>query len=170
MNYLHGQNNLNQPVAIEQSLPWIDLAETQNHGTVAWYSKDVLKTEHGHIDCITLGSNQALTHKTKAVKEVISAIKQAGKLIETARKANGPELREIIQIVQKHIPSHSTAAIIASLDPEQRIINYDQLEIDMTGIKMIMNLALESGVIKQPVDLNEFSVESFAPYMVTEHE
>lgn len=157
IRFLNANNHLNKTVAIEQSLPWIDLAETEGVAKVAWYSKDIIKSDNGHVECIAIATDDAIGNKNKAVTEVFEAIKRAGKLIETARKNGGEELQHLIDLIQKHIPAHSDDAIITSLDPHLRIINYDNLEVDKPGLKVIMNFALESGVLKQPVDLNVFS-------------
>lgn len=160
-NFLRANNNLNQPAAIEQSLPWVNVAESQNVGTVAWYSKDVLNTPTGHVECIALATNSALENKSMAVKEVFLMIQKAGKYIEEARNGDLKKLNEIIKIVQKHIPAHTAEAIKLSLDPTLRIINYEHLEIDKPGLKLMMNLALESGTIATPVDINEFAAKDY---------
>ncbi|MDC2887733.1 ABC transporter substrate-binding protein [Psychrosphaera algicola] len=161
LNFLRGNNNLNRPVAIEQSLPWIDVAESQNVGKVAWYSKDVLNTQNGHVECIALATNIALETKSKAIKEVFSMIKKAGKYIEEARNGDPEKLNEIIKMVQKHIPAHTTEAIRLSLDPTLRVINYEHLDIDKPGLKLMMNLGLESGTITSPVNINNFAAKEF---------
>jgi NitT/TauT family transport system substrate-binding protein len=154
-------NNRGMPAAIEQSLPWIDVVETGNFGKVIWYSKDVLETQHGHVECIALANLSALETKHAAIKETFNLIKKAGALIEQARNQGGPSLDEVIQIVQKHIPLHTEKAIRASLDPNLRVINYERLDIDKPGLTTIMNLALEGGVINQAVDIDEFAADTF---------
>lgn len=155
--FLAIQNNRSEPAAIEQSLPWIDIVETDNFGQLVWYSKDILPSEHGHVECIALASNYALATKSRAVEETFALIKKAGALIERARSSGGEELDEIIKLVQKHIPEHSAPAIKASLDPSLRVINYQNLDIDIPGLQRIMALALEGGVIQHEVDLGQFA-------------
>ncbi len=148
--------------AFEQSLPWIDLIETKESGKVAWYSKDVMKHKGGHVECITLASNSAIKNKTKALNEVVYYIQKAGADIENARKNNPKALEEIVNIVRKHIKEHSKEAIIASLNPKLNIINYKNLNIDKLGLKQIMDYAVEAGIIKNKIDIEEFADDSFS--------
>ena len=69
----------------------------------------------------------------KAVKEVLKFIKKAGADIEHARNEGGQTLKNIIHLIQKHIPAHSQEAIMASLDPSLKVINYQHLDIDKPG-------------------------------------
>ncbi|NTS78792.1 ABC transporter substrate-binding protein [Catenovulum sp. SM1970] len=155
--FMLGNSNRNKAVAIQQSLPWIDIVETGNFGRVAWYSKDVLTSEHGHVECIALATLIALTKKEQAVMEVMGYIKQAGAYIEQARAAGN--LDEIVAIVQKHIPAHDTNTIKASLDPKLRVINYQRLDIDKDGLKRIMDIAIEGQILKKAVDIDELAYE-----------
>lgn len=159
--FIKASNNRFQVAAFEQSLPWADIVETGGFGKVAWYSKDVMPWKHGHVECIALASDKAIARKFKAVKEVMHYIRLAGKDIEIARKEGGKKLEEIVKIVQKHIPLHSRAAIIASLDPHLRVINYEHLNIDKEGLRQIMDLAVEAGIIKNKVDVDAFSDTRF---------
>jgi len=159
--YIKGESNRLTPAAFEQSLPWADIVETQGFGHVAWYSKDVLQWEHGHVECIALATNHAIETKYLATKEVMDFIKIAGDDIEKARNAGGVELNEIVHIVQKHIPAHTKEAIIASLDPKLRVINYQALDIDKAGLKLVMDLAVEAGILKQQIDIDSFSAPEF---------
>lgn len=151
------------PAAFEQSLPWADIVETQGFGRVAWYSKDVLPTEHGHVECIAIASDVALATKYLAVQEVMAAIKQAGRDIERARTEGGALLDDLVVKIQRHIPEHTRAAIVASLDPNLRVINYQNLAVDVPGLASIMHGALESGLLTQSVDLNAFADARFLP-------
>lgn len=149
------------PAAFEQSLPWADVVETGNFGYVAWYSKDVMPHKYGHVECITLATNNAIKNKRQAIKEVNHYIHKAGADIEKARKDGGKVLDEIVEIVRKHIPAHTKEAIIASLDLELNVINYKHLNVDKEGLKQIMDYALEGGIIKNKIDISSFADESF---------
>ncbi|NMP31286.1 ABC transporter substrate-binding protein [Thalassotalea sp. M1531] len=155
--YLLGQGNLSQVAGIEQSLPWIDVVETENYGRVAWFSKDIITSNNGHVECIALATNYALNNKKQAVDEVFLAIKKAGKYIEEAREQGGDNLNKIVKLIRKHIPAHTEKAIRQSLNPELRVINYLNLDIDKPGLQKIMNLAIEAGVLKQVIDIDEFA-------------
>ncbi len=65
-------------------------------------------------------------------------------------------------MVRKHIPQHNEEAIIQSLRPDLNVINYRNLNIDAAGLKLIMDLAVEGGIIDQPIDIAAFSDNSFA--------
>lgn len=160
-NFLLAQNQRSLPAAFVQSLPWADVVETENKGRVAWYSKDVLPSERGHIDCIMVATNQAVHNKTAAVREVVHYIHQAGKDLEAARAGGEAALREIAAMIRKHIPEHSEQAILASLDKKLKVIGYHDLNIDVPALREIMDLAVEAGVMPGPIDLDAFSDPRF---------
>ncbi|MEN8177797.1 MAG: ABC transporter substrate-binding protein [Pseudomonadota bacterium] len=159
--FLKSRSNRAQPAAFEQSLPWADVVETSGFGHVAWYSKDVMPWRHGHVECIALATDTAITGKFDAVKEVMTYIHKAGQDIEQARREGGAALEAIVAIVRKHIPAHTREAIIASLDPDLRVINYEYLNVDKPGLKQIMDLAVEGGILSTAVDIDAFADERF---------
>lgn len=160
--FIKAKSNRAQAAAFEQSLPWADVVETGGFGHIAWYSKDVMPWPQGHVECIALATDEAIANKFEALKEVMHYIQLAGRDIEQAREAGGASLEAIVTIVRKHIPAHTRAAIIASLDPELRVINYDHLYVDKAGLKQIMDLAVEGGILKQAVDIDLFADPRFA--------
>lgn len=159
--FIRGKSNRAQPAAFEQSLPWADVVETGGFGHVAWYSKDVMPWKHGHVECIALATDRAINEKYNAVKEVMAYIHRAGDDIEKARSEGGEALEAIVKIVRKHIPAHTREAIIASLDPHLRVINYQYLNVDKAGLKQIMDLAVEGSILKTPVDIDTFADTRF---------
>lgn len=159
--FIKGKSNRAIAAAFEQSLPWADIVETRGYGKIAWYSKDVMPWKDGHVECIALASDSAIIRKTSAVKEVMTYIKKAGAEIEQAREIGGEELESIVRIIRKHIPAHNREAIIASLDPELRVINYQNLNIDKPGLKQIMDFAVEGGILEQPINIEAFADERF---------
>jgi len=165
--FILGKSNRALPAAFEQSLPWADIVETGGYGHVAWYSKDVMPWPHGHVECIALATDQAIKDKFDAVNEVMHYIHKAGADIEQAREQGGEALEDIVKIVRKHIPIHSQQAIIASLSPELRVINYQHLNVDKPGLQQIMDFAIEGGILNEAVDIDTFADERFA---VTEME
>ena len=160
--FLKSKSNRAKAAAFEQSLPWADIVETGGFGHVAWYSKDVMPWKDGHVECIALATDNAIKDKAEAVKEVMHYIQQAGEDIEIARKEGGEKLEAIVSIVQKHIPAHTREAIIASLNPELRVINYDNLSVDKAGLKQIMDWAVEGKILKKPINIDEFADPRFA--------
>ena len=159
--FIREKNNRAQAAAFEQSLTWADIVETDGFGHVAWYSKDVMPWPHGHVECIALATNKAIADKTKAINEVTFFIHQAGQYIENAINTGGQALEEIVNIVQKHIPLHKRLAIIASLNPELKVINYQNINIDKPGLKQIMDYAVEGKIIKNAINIDEFADEQF---------
>ena len=114
------------------------------------------------MECIALATDQAIKDKFNAVKEVMHYIHKAGADIEQAREEGGRALEEIVEIVRKHIPVHSQQAIIASLSPELRVINYQHLNVDKPGLQQIMDFAIEGGILNEAVDIDNFADERFA--------
>ncbi len=159
--FIKAKSNRAKPAAFEQSLPWADVVETGGFGYVAWYSKDVMPWPNGHVECIALATDQAIKNKFEAVKEVMFYIHKAGEDIEKARQTGGIALLEIVKIIRKHIPAHTRDAIIASLNPELRVINYQHLNIDKAGLKQIMDFAVEGGILKQGIDIDAFADTRF---------
>lgn len=159
--YILGQANRATPAAFEQSLPWADIVETSGFGKIAWYSKDVVKWPYGHVECIAIATDSAIASKERALREVMNAIHKAGADIEAAREQGGEALENIVKIVRKHIPSHSREAIVASLDPELKVINYEHLNIDKAGLKHIMELAMHANILSEPIDIDAFSDSRF---------
>ena len=160
-SFLRAKSNRAKLAAFEQSLPWADIVETGGFGHIAWYSKDVMPWKHGHVECIALATDKSIISKQAAIKEVMYFIHKAGADIEQARVKGGESLDKIVDIVQKHIPSHNKKAIIASLNPDLRVINYQHLNIDKKGLKQIMDLAIEGGILKGPINIDEFADEQF---------
>ena len=159
--FIKSKSSRAQAAAFEQSLPWADIVESQNFGHVAWYSKDIMPWPGGHVECITLATKSAIKEKFDAVKEVKQYIQRAGADIELARKRGGDDLNEIVEIIRRHIPAHTPQAIIASLDPGLKVINYEHLNIDVEGFKQIMDLAVEAKIIKQGLDISAFADHRF---------
>ncbi|PHR59621.1 MAG: nitrate ABC transporter substrate-binding protein [Arcobacter sp.] len=149
------------PAAFEQSLPWADVVETDGYGKVAWYSKDVMPWKYGHVECISLATNEAIKNKFDALKEVQYYLHKAGEDIEQAKEKGGKSLDEIVKIVRKHIPLHTAKAIKASLRYDLEVINYKHLNIDKPGLKLIMDYAIEGKVLKQGLDIDLFADERF---------
>ena len=164
-SFLKSKSNRRLPAAFEQSLPWADIVETGGFGHVAWYSKDVMPWRHGHVECIVLATDKAINEKFSALKEVNRYIHRAGKDIEDARIAGGEALEAIVKIVRKHIPAHTRKAIIASLDPKLRVINYQHLNIDKPGLQLIMDFAVEGNILREPIDIDAFGDTRFGTDM-----
>lgn len=89
-------------------------------------------------------------------------IHKAGEDIEVAREQGGELLESIVSIVRKHIPSHNLEAIIASLNPKLRVINYQHLNVDKSGLKQIMDFAVEGKILRSAININDFADERFS--------
>ena len=154
-----------EAVAFEQSLPWAEIVETSRYGHVAWYSKDVMQHESGHVECIIIAKDEVIKHKRPALQEVINYIHQAGRDIEIARKQGGEALETIVVMIRKHIPSHTREAIIQSLRADLNVINYLNLNVDVnakSSFKEIMDLAFEAGFIQTKIDIDALADSSFS--------
>ncbi|MBI9086085.1 MAG: ABC transporter substrate-binding protein [Desulfobacterales bacterium] len=162
-SFIKKQNSRGIPASFEQSLPWADVVETQGFGHVAWYSKDVIKwPPHGHVECIAIATDACIKKKRDALQEVIRYIHQAGLDLEAARKEGGAGMAAIVDMIRKHIPEHNAQAIKQSLRIDLDVINYRHLNVDKAGLRQIMDLAVEGGIIKEPIDIDAFADESFA--------
>ncbi len=148
--------------AFEQSLPWADVVETQGFGHVVWYSKDIMPWPNGHVECITLATDKAISEKGEAIKEVIYYIHKAGQDIEAARRSGGQAMVEISNMIRKYIPEHNEEAIVQSLRTDLNVINYKYLNIDKEGLKLIMDFAVEGGILERSVDIDSFSRDNFS--------
>lgn len=82
---IKGKSNRAQPAEFKQSLPWVDVVETDGYGRVAWYSKGVLPWPWGHVECIAVASNDAIANKFAVINELMFYIQRAGADIEAAR-------------------------------------------------------------------------------------
>jgi NitT/TauT family transport system substrate-binding protein len=160
--FLKKNNSRGMPASFEQSLPWADVVETNGFGLVAWYSKDVMPYPHGHVECIAIATDNCINNKRKALEEVIFYLHKAGLDIENARKSEGDEINDIVNMIRKHIPEHNKEAIIQSLRLDLNVINYKNLNVDKGGLKQIMDLAVEGGILKSPIDINAFADDSFS--------
>jgi len=164
-DYLKKQAALSQPAAFEQSLPWAELVESNGYGYVGWYSKDVMKHKHGHVECVIIAKDSVIRNKREALKEVIRYIHQAGQDIEFARREGGQAMDEIVAMIRKHIPAHSKGAILESLRIDLNVINYKNLNVDQNAkhsFREIMELAYEAGFIKQKINIESLADESFS--------
>ena len=161
--FIKKKNSRGIPASFEQSLPWADVVETKGFGHVTWYSKDVMKwPPHGHVECIVIATDECIREKPKALREVIHHIHQAGLDIEAGRKEGGAGMAAITNMIRKHIPEHNEQAIIESLRPDLNVINYRHLNVDKAGLKQIMDLAVEGGILREPIDIDAFADENFA--------
>jgi len=161
-SFIKKKNSRAIPASFEQSLPWADVVETQGFGHVAWYSKDVMPWPQGHVECIAIATDTCIQEKHDALEEVIRYIHQAGLDIEEARDEGGAAIAAIAGMIREHIPEHNEQAIIQSLRPDLNVINYHNLNIDKAGLKQVMDLAVEGGILREPIDIGVFADESFA--------
>lgn len=164
--FIKKKSSRNLPACFEQSLPWADVVETEGFGYVAWYSKGVLPWPNGHVDGIAIATDECIENKTDALREVIYYIQKAGIDIERARVEGGEAMTPIVEMIQKHIPEHNAEAIIQSLRADLNVINYRALNVDKGGLKQVMDLAVEGGILRQAIDIDAFADEQFATDLV----
>ena len=161
-DFIKVQNARGRPASFEQSLPWADIVETGQYGHVAWYSKDVLPWPEGHVECIAIAQDDTILNKGEALTEAIHYLHLAGQDIEEAREQGGDKLDEITAMIRKHIPEHSPEAIRQSLRLDLDVINYRHLNVDEKGLEQVMDLAVEGGILRQPIDITAFANHDFA--------
>ncbi len=161
-SFLKKQNSRGTPASFEQSLPWADVVETQGFGHVAWYSKDVMPWPNGHVECIAIATDECIRNKKEALKEVIYYIHRAAQDIEKARLEGGAAMLAISDMIRRHIPEHNQEAIVQSLRPDSKVINYRHLNVDKAGLKQIMDYALDGGILKKPIDIDAFADMRFS--------
>ena len=169
--FLQSQTTLSHPAALEQSMPWPEIANANSHGHIAWYSKDVMQTKHGHVECIVIAKDEAIQNKRKALEEFVYFLHKAGRDIEAARAQGGEALEEIVQIIRKHIPAHSRASIQETLRIDINAINYKNLNIDAEvkrNFAEIMDLAYEAKFIKTKIDIDALVDDSFQTEFINE--
>jgi len=167
-SFIKKKNTRGIPASFEQSLPWADVVETKGFGHVAWYSKDVIVWPKGHVECIAIATDECISKKAEALKEVIYYIHRAGLDIEAARQAEGQAMVAISDMIQKHIPEHNREAIIESLRADLNVINYKHLNVDKDGLKQIMDLAVQGRILRRPINIDAFTNDSFSTEITEE--
>lgn len=165
VDYIKRENLRNTPASFEQSLPWADMVETSGAGRIAWYSRDVLKSPNGHVDCIAIVPDRVIGAKPAAIMEVIHYIHRAARDIEAARRAGGAAMDAIVAMIRAHVPGHTREAIEQSLRIDLNVINYRQLNVDPSGLKQVMDLAIEAGILKSSIDIDAFADPRFATHL-----
>ncbi|MEO5341642.1 MAG: ABC transporter substrate-binding protein [Magnetococcus sp. MYC-9] len=161
VDFLLREDRRGTPASFEQSLPWADVVESMQAGRVVWYSKDVLNWPNGHVECIAIARDQTIRDKPAALHEVIHFIHLAAREIERARLAGGQEMDEMVRMIRTHVPQHNAEAIVQSLRTDLNVINYTHLDVDKPGLQQIMDLAVDAGILKRPVDLDAFTDARF---------
>ena len=170
-SFIMKKNSRGLPAAFEQSLPWPEIVETRGFGRTVWYSKDILPWPKGHVECVIIAKDRAIAEKREAVREVVYYIHKAGQDIEQAREKGGREMDTVVEIIRKYIPAHSSDAIMQSLRADLVVINYHNLNVDQNakdGLRQIMNLAIEGGMLKRRINIDDLADESFSTE-ITKH-
>jgi len=116
----------------------------------------------GHVECIAIATDNCIQNKKEALKEVIYYIHKAGRDIDAASKKGGKPLKNIADMIRKHIPAHNEEAIIQSLRPDLDVISYTNLNIDKEGLRHIMNIAVDAGILKTAINIDNFADSSFS--------
>ncbi|MBF0224167.1 MAG: ABC transporter substrate-binding protein [Desulfobacterales bacterium] len=168
-SFIKENNSRMNPVSFEQSIPWADVVETNKFGYLAWYSKDVIIWPNGHVNCIAVATVSCIQNKKEALKEVITYLHQAGMDIEAARTKGGRDMVDLIDTIRLHIPEHNEEAIVQSLRSDVNVINYKNLNVDINGLKFIMKLAIDAGIMKQNIDMEKFVDQNFSTNISTSH-
>jgi NitT/TauT family transport system substrate-binding protein len=161
--YLKAAGALGQGAATIQAQPWGDIFESSGTGTIAWYSKDVMKHPKGHVDCIIIASANAIKNKRAALAEVIESLHKGGAELQAAIQSDNKDLLQIAtSISEVYIPGLKPDVIAKSMSKDIGAINFNDLNVDMTGLKQLQDLGMASGFQSSAVDLDKFSDRSFA--------
>lgn len=162
-DYLKAAGALGQGAATIQAQPWGDVFESSGSGTIVWYSKDVMKHPKGHVECIVIASANAIKNKRAALEEVLDSLHKGGAELQAAIQANNKDLLQIATSISgAYIPAHKPDVIAKSMSKDIGAINFNDLDVDMEGLKQLQDLGMASGFQSSAVDLNKFSDRSFA--------
>ena len=162
-DYLKAAGALKQGAVTVQSQPWGDVFESSGIGSIVWYSKDVMKQPKGHVECIVIASANALKNKRAALAEVIEGIHRAGADLQAAIGVGDSEVLPIASAISaSYVPAHKPEVITASMSKSIGAISFNDLNVDMDGLKQLQDLGLASGFQSGAVDLEKFSDRSFA--------
>lgn len=162
-DYLKAAGALGQGAVTVQSQPWGDVFESSGIGNIVWYSKDVMKQPKGHVECIVIASANAIKNKRAALAEVIESIHRAGGDLQSAIGVGDREVLPIASAISEaYVPTHKPEVITASMSKTIGAIGFNDLNVDMDGLKQLQDLGLASGFQKAPVDLDKFADRSFS--------
>lgn len=162
-DYLKAAGAMGQGAATIQAQPWGDVFESSGTGMIVWYSKNVMKHPKGHVDCIIIASNNAIKNKRAALAEVIESLHKSGAELQAAIQSGDKELLQIATSISEiYIPAHKPDVIAKSMSKEIGAINFNDLNVDMEGLKQLQDLGMASGFQSSAVDLEKFSDRSFA--------
>lgn len=161
--FLESQNSESNGVAIEQSMPWITVAQENSNAQVVWTSKQIIETQFGHVECIIIATDDAIKNKRDALAEVLNAIHLAADQLQNAIDGDDQKLSEFADVIQKnYVQSQKVEYIKASLSKQAGIINYRSLDNDHDGLKQIMDLAVEARIMDSAIDITSFADDSFS--------
>jgi NitT/TauT family transport system substrate-binding protein len=161
-DYLRAAGALDQGAAMLQAQPWGDLVEASGSGTIAWYSKDVLNYPKGHVDCIIIATDDTIKNKRAALAEVIEAIHRAGAELQGAIDGGEQDLLSLTTLISKrYVPTHRPDVIAAGMSKRIGAINYNDLNVDIGGLKQLQDIGLASGLQRGRIDLAKFADASF---------
>lgn len=164
VSFLQHEDALSRPAAIQQPLPWPHIAERQESGRLAWYSKDVMRAPLGHVGGLLIAKRHVMDNKREALQEVVDAIHQAARDIEAARRERGEKMGALIEMIQRWMPDHTADTIREVLTSRIDTINYNNLAVTdsaIEGVREIMRLAHEAGILRQEADLDQMADSSF---------
>ena len=68
----------------------------------------------------------------------------------------------LAELVHQYIPPHTVDAVMQSLRADLAVINYSNLNVDKEGLQKIMELAVEGGILKKAIHVDDFTDDSFS--------
>lgn len=98
-----------------------------------------------------------------ALAEVLESLHKGGAELQAAIQADNKDLLQIAtSISEAYIPAHKPEVIAKSMSKDIGAINFNDLNVDMDGLKQSQDLSMASGFRSSAVDLRKFSDRSFA--------
>ena len=136
--------------------PFGIMAQAQGIGKMLILTKDIL---NHHIDCILVVRQHTLTQVSQAIQEWVSSLIRAGQWIEQDKLKQGSQ--EVARLVAyKYLP-HSEKIIVEALQHPQDRISFDDLNPGKEDFQQMMELAIQTEVLNNKVDLNKFVNDVF---------
>lgn len=125
------------------SEPWGTRSEAEGSGRVVVRSKDILP---GHICCVVVTTDKFSKNHADSLAQYLRQIREAGAFVR-----RHPD--KAAQILCRHTGVDRSIAR-SVISPKH--ISFDELSPARDRLQTIHNLALESGMLKRPCDLDSF--------------
>lgn len=127
-------------------------AELAGTGRILYHAKDIWP---GFISCVLIVSEELMKEDPDVVRELVKGIAESGEWAEhnrlKAAELAAPYFRQDEKLLRYVLTT-----------PKDRV-SYSQLFPKAEEIKLIHDMAIESGILQKPIELSELIDTSFAP-------